>query len=349
MTDEEPERIGQLFAGLVPDDVIAGYMKLLEAGGVAKEQAADFLGGEHVVGELTARGMAHVLPHTPSAPATFQAASPEMALPAVLADFCDALSGQNRRLLDGFRCLAEERSRTAQVDKRPPEHLARVITDREEIMRRSGNMINSAHQDWMTLETQETEMPITSDYPIQSQSALRRGVQIRSIYDMAFAEHPTASRFIERATAEGEQARILPKIPMKMQLADESAVLLPLTRTGATGALLIQGTPVTHAMRAFFEILWTRATPFCSAMRNGAPLDSTERRILELLTASKQDSSIAAAMDISESTVRRHIKVIADRLEMNNPSRFALGYEIARRGWLTSPADSPATSKEQHA
>jgi DNA-binding CsgD family transcriptional regulator len=111
----------------------------------------------------------------------------------------------------------------------------------------------------------------------------------------------------------------------------------------------LQGTPITHAMRVFFEILWTRATPFCSAMRDGAPLDSTERRILELLTASKQDSSIAAAMDISESTVRRHIKVIADRLEMNNPSRFALGYEIARRGWLTSPADSPATSKEQHA
>jgi Bacterial regulatory proteins, luxR family len=349
MTDKEPASISQLFAGLVPDDVVAGYLKLLDAGGVPKDCTADFLGDEHLAEELSVRGMAHVLPHTPSAPATFQAASPEMALPAVLADFCDVVSGQNRRLLDGFRGLAEERSRTTRIAERAPEHLARVITDREEIMRVSGNLINSAYQDWMTLESQETEMPITDDYPIQSPAALRRGVQVRSVYDMAFAEHPMASQFIARAAAAGEQARILPKIPMKMQLADETAVLLRLTRTGATGALLIQGTPITHAMRAFFEMLWVQATPFCSAMHDGAPIDSIERRILELLTAGKQDSAIAAAVDLSESTVRRHIKVIADRLHMRNTGRFALGYEVAKRGWLTSPGGSPATSKEHHA
>lgn len=348
MADEEPASIGRLFAGLVPDDLISAYVKLHDAGGVAKEQAAGFLGAERLAEELTARGMADVLPHTPSTPATFQAAPPGMALAAVLADFQEAVSGQQTVLLDGFRRLAEERSRTVRIADGAPEHLVRVITDRDEIRRVSAHLINSAHQDWMTLESQVTEMPITDDYPIDSPAVLRRGVRVRSIYDMAFAEDYKASQFIERSVALGEQARILPAIAMKMQLADETAVLLPLTRTGATGALLIQGTPITRAMRFFFEMLWARATPFGSAQPKG-PVNGTERRILELMAAGKPDRSIGLNMQMSESTVRRHIKAIEDRLGLANPSRFALGHAIARQGWLNCPSDNPATEGERYA
>src|SRR5271154_6225944 len=234
---------------MAPDDVIAAYVTLFDSGGVPKEQAAEFLGSVRLVKELTARGMAHVLPHTPSAPATFQAAPPAMALAAVVGDFQKLVFAQQTALLEGFRSLAAERSRTVPVTDGSPDYLVRVLTKRNEIMQVSGHLINSSQHEWITMETQKTEMPITDDYPIDSLAALRRGVRIRAIYKTAFAEHPKASQFIERGVAQGEEARILPRVPMKIQIADDAAVLLPLTETGATGALYIEGTPIPRTMR----------------------------------------------------------------------------------------------------
>jgi DNA-binding CsgD family transcriptional regulator len=350
VADEEPQSIGQRFGTMAPDDVIAAYVRLSGSGGVPKEQAAEFLGSERLVRELTARGMAHVLPHTPSAPATFQAAPPAMALAAVVGDFQKLVFAQQTELLDGFRSLAAERSRAVPVTDGSPDYLVRVLTDRNEIMQVSGHLINSAQHDWITLETQKTEMPITDDYPIDSLAALRRGVRIRSIYNTAFAEHPQASQFIERAVALGEEARILPRVPMKIQLADDAAVLLPLTETGATGALYIEGTPIPRTMRILAEVLWSQGTPF-GAAESGGPLSATERRILEHMATGKTDKAIGQAMNpkMSDTTVRRHTKAIADRLGLAHPSRYAIGHAIASRGWLTCPAADPATREEHHA
>jgi DNA-binding CsgD family transcriptional regulator len=355
MAAQEPGYVGRLFTGLVPDDVIVGYKKLLAVGGVAKEEAEQFLGDAGLVDELSARGMAHALPHTPSAPATFQPASPELALLGVLADLQATLSRQQKTLLDGHRRLADARSQPEVVLGGVPEHLVKVITDRDEVLRVTMHLINSAHRDWMTLETHETDMPLTDDYSVDDPLALQQQVRIRSIYDTALTEHPVASRCIERFVAAGEEARILPVVPMKMQLADKAAVLLPLTSTGAAGALLIRAAPITHAMRDFFEMLWARATPF-GGSPGGSPLTATERRILQLMAMGKQDSAIAASMDMSESTVRRHIRVITGQLGLKTPSRFALGLAVGRRGWLTAARETQSqadketpTHKEGHA
>jgi DNA-binding CsgD family transcriptional regulator len=330
MAGQEPGYIARLFAGLVPGDVIAGYEKLLAAGGVPRQEAEEFLGEASLVQELTARGMAHALPHTPSAPATFQPASPELALLGVLADLQSTLSRQQKTLLEGHRKLADVRSRPAVALDGLPEHLVKVITDRDEVLRVTMHMINSAHRDWMTLETHDTEMPLTDDYSVDDPLAIQQHVRIRSVYDIALTEHPVAARCIERFVAAGEEARILPVVPMKMQLADEAAVLLPLTPTGCAGAILIRAAPITHAMREFFEMLWARATPF-GASPGRSPLTATERRILQLMAMGKQDSAIATSLEMSESTVRRHIK-----LGLKTPSRFALGLAVGRRGWLAS-------------
>jgi DNA-binding CsgD family transcriptional regulator len=341
MAGQESGYIARLFTGLVPDDVIAGYAKLLAVGGVAKEDAEQFLGRAGLVDELSAKGMAHAFPPTPSSPATFQPASPELALLGALADLQAMVSRQQRALLDGHRRLADARSQPDAVLGGIPEHLVKVITDRDEVMRVTMHLINSAHRDWMTLETHETEMPLTDDYSVDDPLALNQQVRIRSIYDSALTEHPVASRCIERFVAAGEEARILPVVPMKMQLADKAAVLLPLTSTGASGAILIRAAPITRAMREFFEMLWARATPF-GGSPGGSPLTPTERRILQLMAMGKQDSAIAASLDMSESTVRRHIRVITGQLGLKTPSRFALGLAVGRRGWLTPIRENQA-------
>jgi hypothetical protein len=43
------------------------------------------------------------------------------------------------------------------------KHLVKVITDREEILRVSTHLVNSERRGWMTLETAETDMPLSED------------------------------------------------------------------------------------------------------------------------------------------------------------------------------------------
>src|SRR6202453_2069682 len=126
MAGQEPGYIAGLFAGLVPGDVIAAYEKLLAAGGVAREDAERVLGGASLVEELSARGRPHALPPPPSAPATFQPASPELALLGVLADLQATLSREQKSLLDVHRRLAHVPPRPGAALLGLPLHLIQL-------------------------------------------------------------------------------------------------------------------------------------------------------------------------------------------------------------------------------
>ena len=348
MFSEDPADFTHYFDGLVPEHVIAAYAKLAAAGGVPKEQAAEFLGGPDLVEALTDRGMAHVLPHKPTAPPTFGAASPELALHGVLAHFQAGLAEMQRLLSEGQSRLAEAQASATQLVDGVPTHLVRVITDRDEIMRLSTYLVNSTHQEWMSLETPDTDMPLTDDYPIDAPPAVNQHVRMRAIYDIAFTKDPVASRLVERSVALGEIARVLPNVPVKMQIADENSVLIALTRTGTGGALLIKAKPVTRALRLLFELQWAKATPYGGAGGSSAcGLTPLDRRILELLAANNTDEAIGKAVGRSTSAVRRHIKAMEDRLGLKTPSRFGFGIAVGRAGWLNCSNDDPALDPKE--
>ena len=46
-----------------------------------------------------------------------------------------------------------------------------------------------------------------------------------------------------------------------MKLADQATAMLPLTPTGAAGAVVIRAPLITVVLREYFELLWDRATP----------------------------------------------------------------------------------------
>jgi hypothetical protein len=90
-----------LFDGLVPAEVIAAYDRLLAAGGCAKGQADLVVGDADLVRALTERGMAHIQPHSPAAPAWLCPASPDLALQGVLAGHQHRLARDHELLLEG--------------------------------------------------------------------------------------------------------------------------------------------------------------------------------------------------------------------------------------------------------
>lgn len=327
--------IRDLFEGLVPTEVIDAYDRLLASDGCAKDQAETLVGDAGLVATLTGCGMAHVLPHSPADPAWIRPASPDLALQGVLADHQNRLARDQERLLDGSRRLADAQARFGiAMNGRFPAHLVSVISDRAEISELSAALMNTARKDWMTLETLHTEMPLTDDFAQPPLPAFAGTVRCRSIYTASAMADPAARRIIRASADAGEQARLLPAVPMKMKLADQTTAMLPLTPTGTAGALVVRAPVIIAALREYFELLWERATPL-KPSRHAAPgdrLPPAQQKVLELMAEGLHDDAIAHRAGISTTTVRRHITTIMTRLGVE--SRFAAGAAAQRRGWI---------------
>jgi DNA-binding CsgD family transcriptional regulator len=329
MTARKRQPLAAIFAAFTSEEVALAYARLLDAGGVPKSEAIAFTGGEDIVHALTELGMAHVSPHTPDGPATFQPARPDLALQGVLGGILARLAADSDRLGAGYRELTA-------LQARPdcgagPSPLVEVTTGRREVLSWSKELINSARRDWMTLETFATDMPVTDDYIVAPAPAMKRSVRVRSIYDRAFTQSSVGARIIKSLLADGQEARVLAELPMKMQLADENCVLLPLTPTGTGGAMLVLAQPVVSALRQYFELLWERAVPYgCHTAAPG--LTGRQREILCLLAQGLTDDAIANQLGCSAKTVGREAALIAARLGAG--SRFAAGAAAQRRGWL---------------
>lgn len=325
-----------LFDGLLPPEVIDAYDRLLTQDGCAKDEA-DSLVGAQLVDLLTHWGMAHVLPHTPTGPAWLRPASPDLALQGVLAGHQHQLARDQELLLDGHRRLADAQARfgagmtgAAQL----PEHMVTIVSDRRQISGLSASLVNTARKDWMTLETLATDMPLTEDFSQPPLPAAGGLVRCRSIYAAAAMADPAGRQIIQACADAGEQARLLPSVPMKMKLADTATAMLPLTANGTAAALIVRAPVIITALRDYFELLWERATPLRPARQApaGDRLPSAQQKVLELMAEELNDDAIARRLAISTSTVRRHIAAIMQRL--NVTSRFAAGAAAHRRGWI---------------
>ena len=190
--------VGGLFDGLLAPEVIDAYERLQASGGCPKDQAEDLFGAG-LVDVLTHWGMVHVRPHSPADPAWLQPTSPDLALQGVLAGHQHRLARDQELLLDGQRRLPGAQARfgaSMNGNGRLPEHLVAVVTDRRQISDLSASLVNTAHQDWMTLENLATDMPLTGDFTQPPLPAAGGQVRCRSIYAAAAMDDPAARQII---------------------------------------------------------------------------------------------------------------------------------------------------------
>jgi DNA-binding CsgD family transcriptional regulator len=330
----EVRDVRELFEGLVPPEVIAAYDRLRASDGCPKDQANDLVGAPELVAALTGLGMAHVRPPGPVDPAWLRPATPDLALQGVLAGHQTRLARDTELLVDGHRRLADAQARFGGMNRPFPEHLVAVVSDRDQVSELSASLINAARKDWMTLDNLHTEMPLTEDSAQPPLPAFSGRVRCRSIYAASAMDDPVTRRVIKTCADAGEQARLLPEVPMKMKLADRTTAMLPLTPTGMAGALVIRAPVIIAALRDYFELLWERATP----LRPGRPpapddrLTPAQQSVLEFMAEGLNDDAIARRTGLSTTTVRRHITAIMHRLRVS--SRFAAGAAAQRRGWI---------------
>jgi DNA-binding CsgD family transcriptional regulator len=322
------EDVRAVLRGLLPEAVALAYEQLCADGG----REPDLHSGKSLDGELVSRGLAHVRSNREEP--LLWAAGPTEALVGTIAHAQQEATMCHRRVIDAYSLLAEFQRRSAAVAAvDAPSAMVRVVTDRDEISGLSYTMINHARDDYMAVCTLNYDVPLNeSTFSPPPPSVIERGVRSRVLYGSDYLSHPVGAAGIRKCREAGEESRTLPRLPLKFGLADEDVALLALTPTGTSGALLVRSSVVLAALRQYFEMLWSQATPVADVDSGPGALGTKERAVLELMAHGLKDDAIARRLDMSVRTVRRCVSAVLEHLQVS--TRFAAGAAAQRRGLL---------------
>ncbi|MFF8959990.1 LuxR family transcriptional regulator [Streptomyces sp. NPDC014894] len=167
-------------------------------------------------------------------------------------------------------------------------------------------------------------------------ATLARGVVQRVVYSRESLEHPGHLRdVIEPCVRAGEQARVLPSVPVKLVIIDEGCALVSLSIREAdvhNTMLVVQPCGLLSALVALFEQSWRDALPFQGRTTRPGGLPPADRRLLWLLAGGAGDEVIARELGVSRRTLYRRLQILMARLGAGN--RFQLALQARRNGWL---------------
>jgi DNA-binding CsgD family transcriptional regulator len=312
--------------GLLPGALTEAYAALRARGPREPE-----LGGGALDGELISRGLAYV--RAGRERPLLWPAEPVTALAGTLADVEQDLTDRHQRVAGGYGVLAGLQRRDAEeAAGRAPSDVVRVLTDRDEIAGMCGTLVNHARTDYMAIRDLVHDGPPGEDVPAPPPaSVVRRGVRCRALYTADCLTHPVGALAIARCRRGGEQARTLPRLPVRLLLADEHLALVSLTPS-RSAALLVRSSALLAALRQYFEVLWAQATPVADGEEDPGPLGPKERAVLALMAHGLKDDAIARRLDMSVRTVRRYVSALLDHLNVS--TRFAAGVAAQRQGLL---------------
>jgi DNA-binding CsgD family transcriptional regulator len=241
--------------------------------------------------------------------------------------------------LDMARKVSHQLSRLHWMARRETERYPglEVIRDPTQIREQYRMMINMAAHEVRSLNrppflTGGDEGAIRSQINEQ-EASVRIGVVYKAIWWDGLFDDPEASSIAMATMANGEQARILADLPMKLIIVDDQRAMLPLDPTDLTdgATLVIHPSGLLTALNSVFDTLWGLSAPILGAVRS-PELTEQERSILTLMVAGASDDAIGRRLGISRRTVVRHTAALLERLGAK--TRFQAGAQAVRRGWL---------------
>ncbi|MET9259926.1 helix-turn-helix domain-containing protein [Amycolatopsis sp. NPDC004079] len=163
---------------------------------------------------------------------------------------------------------------------------------------------------------------------------LARGVRYRAVYGRLALERPEyVAENILPCGKSGEEARVLPEVPVKLLIVDDCAALSGADRT----VLLIRSCGLFDALAGLFDMCWQVALPLGLADDTSGPaIRPSERRLLSLLAAGLTDDQVARVLGVSRRTMFRYLENLMARTGAAN--RFQLALHATRNDWLSVDA-----------
>lgn len=256
---------------------------------------------------------------------------PELAIEAAVAE----REAQLARARTAGQLLAQEYR--ADQPPRASGDVVEIIEGREAIVARHQQLQRQAQTEIITFESPPYLSDVTQLNDAEV-SQLRRGISVRGVYASACLTYPGRVDSLRQEVAAGEQARVLPEVPLKMSVVDRKAALVPLTMDaeGFEHALVLGPCTLLDALVGLFDALWSRGVPLDKALAGDVVSEPSwpqvDRDVLMLLTSGATDDAIARQLQVSVRTVRRRIATLMTALDAR--TRFQAGVQAQRRGLL---------------
>ncbi|MFB7220348.1 helix-turn-helix domain-containing protein [Streptomyces sp. NPDC056227] len=276
---------------------------------------------------LVRRGLAT---RTPTRPARYTAAAPDIAITELI--------HESQQQLNAARSLVQELADMHREALRigDPSAAVEVLSGPENILATVGRLREGARH-----LLRAFDCPPYLDRPGSGlEDQLRRqraGVAHRVIYAQEALAWPNRLRDdIIPSMRAGEQARVRPKLPLKLLLADDRAAIIPFSfaPSGTSAAYLVHPSPMLVALEALFEAEWSRAAALRSGAEAGTDGPGPETLgLIELLASGCADTVIARTLGWSQRTTQRRIQQLM--AELGASTRFQTALQAVRLGWLT--------------
>ncbi|WP_131742513.1 helix-turn-helix transcriptional regulator [Actinomadura roseirufa] len=315
-----------LLRGVLDDRLLDLYLILKPYDTQSLERVSALFGMEKVK-VLVEAGMANIRSSgSQGRPAIFLA-SPDLVLQRTLLGLARSIVATHERISDAHDRARGTRPSPDLVLGGTMDQLVRILSVPSEINELIRVLSKSAQRDWLTLDGLPYRGPgnlLGEDFDLPADPA-----KLRSIFHAQCIADPSALEVCDLIAQSGGQVRLLSNVGMRMRLADEAIALLSLSMN-EPGVLLVQSSVIVGALREYFELLWSRATPYRTPFSADGPLSSTQLRILNLLVQGLSDNEISEQVGLSISTVRRHITTV--REELGAETRFAAGVIAFQQG-----------------
>jgi DNA-binding CsgD family transcriptional regulator len=317
--------------GLDPDDQ-AVYEALIEGPAtLARLEQVSPLESSRLVAALDRLEKAGLVGRLAGAPVRYAAAAPEVALEALLLRQEERLQ---RARLHAQQLVTRHRRAFPGED---PARLVEVVTGRVAALQRFEHVQRSARREVRAIDKPPYATPSGNRNPVEG-DLLGRGVQYRVIYyPGGLEDYHDLRADLEKSTALGEQARVLPGAPTKLILADDRVGLIPLQAAPSTieSIVVVHPSALLEALGALFESLWARALPLPLRLDevvsdDGPTMD--EMRLLALLVTGVPDVVIARQLGLSYRTFQRRLRELMGRLGAE--TRFQAGIRAVQLGWM---------------
>ncbi len=289
---------------------------------------------EPVIGALDAKGFIRQDDSVPG----YRAVDPDIALDTPLHDY-------EKRLR-----LARERVRQLAVAHRDRSNagdsatMIEVVTGHRAVVQRLRQLRRGARTEICRLDK-----PPYVDGPVDAaELAVRHpALACRIIYERASVEHCGGLHDVERRVAAGQQARVLPTVPMNLYLVDHRHAFLPLQREpeSVESAIVVHPSALLDALTKLFEGLWQRALPLELPTSSDAPMAQRrraqidEQRLVALLLSGLTDDAIARQLAVGYRTVQRHIAALM--IKFGAHTRFQAGLQAALQQRRQAHPDQP--------
>ncbi|MEU4092655.1 helix-turn-helix domain-containing protein [Streptomyces sp. NPDC026673] len=286
---------------------------------------------------LEAKGLAYAVEESPG---SFAVIPPEVALVPRLQRHAEALE-QDRAVVLG---LVETYRRSAR--SWGAGEAIEIISGAAALRQRLRQLQDGARHEMLWFcKARYVAMPAGSNQ--EEYDALGRGVPYRVLYEQAYFDDPGAVDNVVKGVRAGEVARAVPRLPLRMAVADRSLALLPLSPTGTPAGprelktAVVRESSLLEALIDLFQHYWEVGAPLRvteeGQIGGAGPEDpaapvAEDQHLLSLMVAGMTDEAIAGQLRVSKRTVQRRIQGLMSLAGV--ATRMQLGWHAARRNWL---------------